>query len=108
VATDVEVRVKRDGELLHAARARIQAGEDVLRVRETAASPGLHRYDVEVTALDPAADGAPEDNAGSAFVRVRGPSLALILEGDTGKGAPLAGNSSTSATGCQSLRPPRG
>ncbi len=90
VATDVEVRVKRDGELLHVARAKIQAGEDVLRVRETAASPGLHRYDVEITALDPAADGAPEDNAGSAFVRVRGPALALVLEGDPGKGAPLA------------------
>ncbi len=90
IATDVEVRVKRDGELLHSARAKIQAGEDVLRVRETAASPGLHRYDVEVTALDAAADGAPEDNAGSAFVRVHGPSLALVLEGDTGKGSSLA------------------
>ena len=89
-ATDVEVRVKRDGEVIHTGRAHIGAGEDVLRLRETAAAPGLHRYDVEVSALDPNADGAPEDNAGSAFVRVRGPSLALVLEGDSGKGAPLA------------------
>ncbi|WP_394850706.1 VWA domain-containing protein [Pendulispora brunnea] len=87
---EVEVRIKRDGELLHTGRARIGAGEDVLRLRETAAAPGLHRYDVEVSALDPNADGAPEDNAGSAFVRVRGPSLALLLEGDRGKGEPLA------------------
>ena len=90
VKTDVEVRVKRDGELIHSARAHIDAGEDVLRIRETASAPGLHRYDVEVTALDPSADGSPEDNAGSAFVRVRGPALALVLEGDPGKGAPLA------------------
>ena len=90
VATDVEVRVKRDGELVHTGRAHIAAGEDVLRVRETASAPGLHRYDVELTAADSNTDGSPEDNAGSAFVRVRGPSLALVLEGDEGKGAPLA------------------
>ncbi|WP_394839993.1 VWA domain-containing protein [Pendulispora rubella] len=97
--TDVEVRIKRDGELLHTGRAHIGAGEDVLRLRETAAAPGLHRYDVEVSALDPKADGAPEDNAGSAFVRVRGPSLALVLEGDRGKGEPLA--QALEATGFQ-------
>lgn len=90
VPTDVEVRVKRDGEVIHKGRARVSAGEDVLRLRETAADPGLHRYDVEVTALDPSADGTPEDNAGSTFVRVHGPALALVLEGDPGKGAPLA------------------
>lgn len=90
VATDVEVRIKRDGELLHKSQAHIGAGEDVLRVREIANEPGLHRYDVEVSALDPSADGSPEDNTGSTFVKVRGPALALILEGDQGKGAPLA------------------
>jgi uncharacterized membrane protein len=90
VATDVEVRIKRDGEVIHTGRARIGAGEDVLRLRETATAPGLHRYDVELSALDPAADTSPEDNTASAFVRVRGPALALILEGDPGKGKPLA------------------
>ncbi len=90
MATDIEVRIKRDGTVIHTGKAHLQAGEDVLRVRETAASPGLHRYDVEISAIDPSTDGAPEDNAGSAFVRVRGPALALILEGDPGKGAPLA------------------
>jgi len=90
VATDVEVRVKRDGELVQTGRAHVGAGEDVLRVHETASAPGLHRYDVEVTAKDPSADGSSEDNAGSAFVRVRGQALALVLEGDPGRGAPLA------------------
>jgi uncharacterized membrane protein len=87
--TDVEVRIKRDGELLHTGTVHVAAGEDVLRLREKASEPGLHRYDVEVTAKDPAADGSPEDNVGATFVRVKGPSMALILEGDEGKGAPL-------------------
>jgi uncharacterized membrane protein len=87
VPADVEVRVKRDGQIISKGNAHIEAGEDVLRVRETATEPGLHRYDVEVTALDPNADQTPEDNSASSFVRVRGPALALVLEGDPGKGA---------------------
>jgi uncharacterized membrane protein len=87
VPADVEVRVKRDGEIISKGNAHIEAGEDVLRVRETASEPGLHRYDVEVTALDPNTDQTPEDNSASSFVRVRGPALALVLEGDPGKGA---------------------
>lgn len=87
VPTDVEVRVKRDGQIISKGNAHIEAGEDVLRVRETATEPGLHRYDVEVTALDPNADQTPEDNSASSFVRVRGPALALVLEGDPGKAA---------------------
>jgi Ca-activated chloride channel homolog len=84
-AADVEIRIKRDEVLIRKARAKIEAGEDVLRIREIASSPGLHQYDVEITALDPALDQAPEDNAASAFVRVRGTSTALVLEGDPGK-----------------------
>src|SRR6185295_6124661 len=72
------------------ANARIAAGEDVLRIREKAPGPGLHRYDVEITALDSKLDEAPEDNAGSTFVRVRGQSAALVLEGDPGKGKFIA------------------
>ncbi len=90
IATDVEVRVKRDGKIISKGNAHISAGEDVLRIRETATEPGLHRYDVEVSSLDPKADETPEDNSASTFVRVRGPSLALVLEGDVGKGAPIA------------------
>ncbi|MEI7892654.1 MAG: VWA domain-containing protein [Myxococcales bacterium] len=86
--TDVEIRVLRDGVLVQKGRTRIQKGEDVRRIPELASEPGLHRYDVEITALDPAADGSPEDNTGSAFVKVRGPTIALVLDGD-GKGAPM-------------------
>ena len=85
-ATEVEVRVKRDGELVARGSATIAAGEDVLRLAETAQGAGLHRYDVEITAKDAGLDQAPEDNAVAAFVRVRGPSSALVLEGEAGKG----------------------
>jgi len=88
---ELDVRVKRDGTVIHTGKVKIASGEDVLRLREIANEPGLHRYDVEVTATDPNKDGSPEDNAGSTFVRVRGPALALILEGDSGKGALLGG-----------------
>lgn len=87
---EIEVRVRRDGELLSQGKAKIAAGEDVLRVRETAPGPGLHRYDVEISAADPRLDGMAEDNAGTTFVRVRGQASALVLEGDPGQGAFVA------------------
>jgi uncharacterized membrane protein len=89
-AAEIELRVKRDGELISKGTAKINAGEDVLRIKEKAPGPGLHRYDVEITALDAKLDEAAEDNAASTFVRVRGPSSALVLEGDPGKGAFVA------------------
>ena len=81
-AAEVELRVFRDGQLIRKGNARIAAGEDVLHLREVAGEPGFHRYDVELSALDPKLDQAHEDNAGSAFVRVRGEAVALILERD--------------------------
>jgi uncharacterized membrane protein len=81
-AAEVELRVLRDGELIRKGKAKIAAGEDVLHLREVAEAPGFHRYDVEVSALDPALDQAHEDNSASTFVRVRGEAVALILERD--------------------------
>lgn len=87
---NVELRVKRDGEPYRVERTRIGAGEDIVRLRDVADGPGLHRYDVDITALDPGADVTPEDNTGAAFVQVRGKALALLLDGEPGKGAPVA------------------
>ncbi|MCC6217269.1 MAG: VWA domain-containing protein [Polyangiaceae bacterium] len=86
---EVEVRLLRDGELLRRGQARIAAGEDVLRLRELAPDAGLHRYEVQVSALDPARDHAAENNSGSTFVRVRGQAVALVLEGAPQMGAAL-------------------
>lgn len=89
IETDVDLRVRRDDGDVRIVRAHVSAGEDVLRLRETVEQPGLHRYDVALTATDPNADQAPDDNDGSAFVRVRGEALALVLEGDAGHGGPM-------------------
>jgi uncharacterized membrane protein len=78
----IEVRIFRDGTLLRKGSAKVGAGEDVLRLREQAPGPGLHRYDVEVSSLDPKLDVRPEDNTGSTFVRVRGQAAALVMERD--------------------------
>lgn len=80
--TPLELRIFRDGQLLRKGNAKVAAGEDVLRLRETAPGPGLHRYDVEITSLDPKLDVRPEDNTGSTFVRVRGQAAALVMERD--------------------------
>ncbi|MFZ5889750.1 MAG: VWA domain-containing protein [Myxococcota bacterium] len=86
---EVEARVYRDGELIRSGPARLARGEDVLFLREVAPGPGLHRYDVELSARRPEQDRAPDDNAGSAFVRVRGPTTALVLDSDAALTAPL-------------------
>lgn len=89
-AAAIEVRLSRDGELIAKAGAKISAGEDVLRIREKAPGPGFHRYDVEITAADPTLDQSAEDNAGTAFMRVRGQAAALVIDGDKGKTAFIA------------------
>ncbi|MFO0549312.1 MAG: VWA domain-containing protein [Polyangiaceae bacterium] len=88
-AMEVELRVKRDGQLIREGRVAVGAGEDVLRLREKLPDAGLHKYDVEVSTPDGSLDATGEDNGGSTFVRVRGKAAALVLDGD-GKGAFIA------------------
>jgi uncharacterized membrane protein len=79
---ELEIRLKRDGVLVQRLQAKVAAGEDVLPFPEPAGEAGLHRYDVEVTAKDPRLDETADDNTASAFVRVRGPARALVLDGN--------------------------
>jgi uncharacterized membrane protein len=85
----VELRVLRDGEPIKKGIVDIAKGEDVLYLREVAPGSGFHRYDVEVTAQNPAQDQALEDNSGSAFLRVRGQATALVLERQPELAAPI-------------------
>ncbi len=89
-ACEVDVRVSLDGAVVHRGRARLDAGEGLLSLPETAPAPGMHRYEVEVIPRDPTLDRVPEDNRGGWFVRVRGPASVLLMEGDAGASAPLA------------------
>ena len=86
--TDVDVRVSADGDAKSAGRRHIHAGEDVFWIREEAARPGIHRYDVHLSPVDPRADSIAADNDGAAFVRVTGPSRALIIE-EPSRAAPI-------------------
>lgn len=88
--SELKLDIYKDGKLVRSGSVSVKQGEDVVQLREEAPGPGLHRFDVKVSAKDPKHDEAPEDNSGSAFVRVRGPAAALILEGDPGKAEPLA------------------
>jgi len=89
--TTIEVRIKRDGKIVRRAKAQVAAGEDVLRIREPAPTSGLHRYDVEISALDQRLDETADDNQASSFIRVRGPARALVLDGDAGQTRFIAG-----------------
>ncbi|HVJ19510.1 MAG TPA: VWA domain-containing protein, partial [Polyangiaceae bacterium] len=88
-ASKVTLRVFRDGEPIRQGEVEINEGEDVIHLREVAPEPGFHRYDVELSALDPAQDKASEDNSGTAFVRVRGQNTALVLDRGEDMAAPL-------------------
>lgn len=82
---EVNVTVKRDGEVVARSKTTVVGGEDVLKIRQKLPSGGLHRFEVEVSAVDGSLDFSADDNAGSSFVRVRGEASALVLEGDRGK-----------------------
>lgn len=88
--TPVRVRVIRDGATLAEGETRVAAGTDVLVLRDTAAEPGLHRYDVLVEPLDAEADGARENNEGGSFTRVVGGSRVLVLAGEPAHANALA------------------
>jgi len=47
-AAAIEVRLFRDGEMIAKAGAKMAAGQDVLRIRETAPGPGFQRYELEM------------------------------------------------------------
>lgn len=90
VAADVDVRVLIDGQVAQRGSARVAAGEDVITLHQTAPAAGLHRYEVELIPRDPSVDQVLEDDRAGLFLRVRGPSSVLVLEGDPGASAPLA------------------
>lgn len=87
---DVQVRVSVDGRVVQTGHAHIGAGEDVLTLRQRAPAAGLRRYEVDVATSDSRLDAVVQDNRAGGFLRVRGPSRVLILEGERGRSAPLA------------------
>lgn len=79
VETRVRVRVRRDDVAVAESETTIQPGEDVLTLHERADGTGLHRYDVEIEALDGELDASRENNVASGFVRVTGAPRVLVV-----------------------------
>lgn len=104
-ATEVELRLFRDGELIRRGTVQLPEGEDVVHLREIAPAPGLHRYDVELGARDPHLDEAREDNSASAFVRVRGQATALVMNADPKLAEPMVRALESSAFRVDSVGP---
>ncbi|MEO7094314.1 MAG: hypothetical protein ABI175_13750, partial [Polyangiales bacterium] len=86
---DVEVTVDRDGTEIAKFLTKVASGEDVIRFKDKAPDPGLHRYDVHVRPLDATIDASVDDNVATTFVRVRGPSTVLVLQREEAKAKPL-------------------
>lgn len=78
-ATRVRIEVRRDGTPIASGETMIRAGADVLTLREVAPEPGVHLYEVLLEPVEGEADGAPENNEGSALIRVSGGSRGLVL-----------------------------
>ena len=87
---DYTLRVLLDGNVTQTGRVHVGQGEDLLTLRQQATVAGLHRYEVDLSPLDSRTDAIVQDNRAGAYLRVRGPSSVLIVEGDEGRSAPLA------------------
>lgn len=87
--SQIRVRLLRDGQPLLEQVVSVAEGQDVLDLTEQAEGTGLRRYELEVSALDPAHDRLSDDNSRSAFVRVRGSASALVIAEQQPRAAPL-------------------
>ncbi len=88
-ASDVRVRITRNGEVIAEAETEIAAGDDVLVMRDVAPEAGVHRYDVLVEPSG-SGDASAENNEGGAFLRVSGESRVLVLAGEPEEANALA------------------
>ena len=78
-ATAATLRVFRDDALLLERQVQLQPGRQSVAVPVPAAEAGLHRYRVDVSTSDPAADTTPLNNSLGATQRVLGPPRVLVI-----------------------------
>ena len=89
-ATDVRVRVTRDGAPIAETETRVGEGNDILQMRDVAPESGVHRYDVLVEPIAAADDASRENNESGAFVRVLGGEKVLVLAREPEQATALA------------------
>ncbi|MHB1162784.1 MAG: VWA domain-containing protein, partial [Chloroflexota bacterium] len=73
------LRVYRDDRLLLERQVELRDGRQEVALSVPVGDPGLHRYRVDVAAVDPASDGSPANNALGALQRVVGPPRVLVV-----------------------------
>ncbi|HEX2034478.1 MAG TPA: VWA domain-containing protein [Chloroflexota bacterium] len=78
-ATPATLRIHRDDQVILERAVELRPGRQDVAVPVPVGQPGLHRYRVELSAADPAADGTPLNNALGAVQRVTGPPRVLIV-----------------------------
>ncbi len=88
-ATNAELRIFADGELIHSQAVRLQSGENRVQVdvdgsqSPSANRTGFRRFNAQVV---PEQDTRLQNNQASAFTVVYGPPSILIVEGSPGEG----------------------
>ncbi|HEY3081149.1 MAG TPA: VWA domain-containing protein [Chloroflexota bacterium] len=78
-AAEATLRVFRDDRLLVERPARLGAGRQEIALALPVGEPGLHRYRVDLSPTDPAADATPQNNSLGAVQRVVGPPQVLVV-----------------------------
>ncbi|HEX2730468.1 MAG TPA: VWA domain-containing protein [Polyangiaceae bacterium] len=79
-SAELELLLSVDGRLVHKRTLRADSGQSVFSVRQIADSPGLHHFEVQLSSKDPALNLLTDDDRGGTFVRVRGRTLALVID----------------------------
>ncbi|MBK8978803.1 MAG: VWA domain-containing protein [Planctomycetes bacterium] len=86
-AREVPLRLYRDGELIASATRALEAGVNRVVFRDRLATPGVHRYRVEI---DSGGDRVPENDRADSVVRAVGAERALLVSPEGRRGL-LAG-----------------
>src|SRR5207249_2494574 len=79
--TGATLRVLRDDELVAERDVELRSGYQEVALPVPVGGPGLHRYRIDVSAADPAADTLTANNVLGAVQRVVGPPRVLIIAG---------------------------
>jgi Ca-activated chloride channel homolog len=78
-ATAGTIRVYRDDQLVLERPVDLRAGRQEVALPVAVGDPGLHRYRLDVSAVDPAADSIAANDALGAIQRVEGPPKILVI-----------------------------
>ncbi|KJS11512.1 MAG: hypothetical protein VR67_13390 [Peptococcaceae bacterium BRH_c8a] len=89
-ATEAEIFLERDGELVTSRPVQLRAGENRLTLSVPAGDAGMHRYRVRVAASDRTSDVFTANNEAGGIQEVAGPPRVLVVAPTATEAQPLA------------------